>query len=84
VTRYAVVWHQEAQHGLARLWLDAPDRTAISQATEAVDQDLRADPAAKGALVAEDLRRLIIPPLRVLFSVSEADRMVWVLAVARC
>jgi hypothetical protein len=83
MTRYTVVWHQGAHDALARLWLDAPDRNAIRQAADAVDRDLGTDAAGKGTAVAEDLRRLIAPPLRVLFSVSEADRMVRVLDVAR-
>jgi len=83
MTRYTVVWHQGAHDELARLWLDAPDRNAVRQAADAVDRELGTDAAGKGAPVSEDLRRLIVPPLRVLFSVSEADRMVRVLGVAR-
>ena len=32
MTRYTVVWHQEALDELARLWIDAPDRTAVTLA----------------------------------------------------
>ena len=75
MTRYTVVWHQEALDELARLWIDAPDRTAVTLAASAIDRHLAADAPEKGTPVPDNLRQLTIPPLRVLFAVSELDRI---------
>jgi hypothetical protein len=79
MTRYTVVWHQEALDDLTRLWMDAPDRTAVTLAASAIDQHWAADASEKGTAIPDDLHQLTIPPLRVLFAVSEPDRMVRVL-----
>jgi hypothetical protein len=79
MTRYTVVWHQEAIDELTRLWMDAPDRTAVTLATSAIDRHLATDATEKGIAAPDDLRQLTIPPLRVLFFVSELDRIARVL-----
>jgi hypothetical protein len=83
MTRYTVVWHQAALDELARLWLDAPDRTAVTLPARAIDRHLAADASEKGTAVADDFRQLTVPPLRVLFAVSELDRMARVLDARR-
>ena len=83
MTRYTVVWHQEARDELARLWMEARDRNVVSLAADAIDGHLAIDAVGKGTAVPDDLRQLTIPPLRVLFAVSEPDRMVRVLEVTR-
>ena len=40
MTRYTVVWVQSAQDELADLWLNAPDRNAVTTAAHAIDQEL--------------------------------------------
>ena len=83
MTRYTVVWHQEAHDELARLWLEAPDRNAMGLAANAIDRHLAGDASEKGIAVPDGLRQLTISPLRVIFAVSEPDRMVKILVVAR-
>ena len=83
MTRYTVVWHQGAQDQLAELWLEGPDRSDISAAANAIDIRLAKVPETSGIAVQSGLRLLIIWPLRVLFTVSEPDRMVRVVHVAR-
>ena len=83
MTRYTVVWHQEALDELARLWIEAPDRRAVTFAASAIDRHLVVDASEKGAAVPDNLRQLTIPPLRVLFAVSEPDRIVRVLDARR-
>jgi hypothetical protein len=82
--KFTVVWHHEVQEELAKLWLDAPDRTAVRIAAWAIDHDLSIDAQTKGTSIPDRLRQLTVPPLRVLFAVSEADCMVKVLEVSRC
>lgn len=83
MTRYTVVWVQSVEDELVELWLAANDRNDITAATHSVDQKLGSDAARKGEELAEGLRSLNIPPLRIVFTVSEDDRLVEVVRVAR-
>lgn len=80
--RYTVVWHDVTQGQLAQLWLDAVDRDEITRATHQIDTHLATDAETKGTPIVDDLRQWSASPLRVLFSVSEPDRLVKVLHVA--
>lgn len=81
MTRYTVVWNQLAEDELLRLWLDADDRQSITKAADTIDRELAQDPHTKGRYVAENLRELFVPPLRVLYSHSTLDRLVEVAGV---
>lgn len=83
MTRYTVVWARDAVNDVADLWLVAGDRDEIALASHRIQQDLAADATAKGVEVSEGLRALNVPPLRILFSVREDDRVVEVLCVKR-
>ncbi len=82
MTRYTVVWHPAARDRLARLWLVSNDRQAVTNAADEIDRELAVDPVKKGSLVRNQLRILCVLPLRVLYRVSEPDRLVTILAVA--
>jgi hypothetical protein len=82
MTRFTVVWHADATDELARLWIAATDRQALRSAADAIDYELAVDAPLKGSGIPDSLRQLTVAPLRVLFAVSEADRMVRVLEVA--
>lgn len=81
MTRYTVVWHSDAQDQLANCWMKAADRSSVAQAADAVDAILAWDAPTKGTAVEGDLRELIMPPLQLLFGVSEPDRLVRVVNV---
>ncbi|MEM8671807.1 MAG: type II toxin-antitoxin system RelE/ParE family toxin [Planctomycetota bacterium] len=83
MTRYTVVWVKSVEDELVEIWLAASDRDDIAAATYAVDKELGSDARLKGKEVAEGLRSLNIPPLRIIFTVSEDDRLVEVVRVAR-
>jgi hypothetical protein len=76
MTRYTVVWLQDAQAQLSRTWLEAPDRQLVTNAVSAIDAELRTQPHSKGSPLSEGLRKLRVPPLEVAFAVREADRIV--------
>jgi hypothetical protein len=82
VTRYTVVWYPFPKSELLRMRLAASDKQAITGAADAIDRELLRDANAKGVAVDDKLRELTVPPLRVLFSVSEPDRLVKVTTVA--
>ena len=79
MTKYTVVWHEKAQDELAQLWLDAAGRKAVSAAANQIDQTLSLDAEGKGVPLIGNLRFMAVSPLRVLFHVSEPDRLAKVL-----
>ncbi len=81
--RYTVVWHDDVQNELAQVWIDATNRDAVTQAARFIDIHLSRDAASKGTSIADNLRVLVVPPLRAFFAVSEPDRLVKVLYVAK-
>lgn len=83
MTRFTVVWPLSVQDELIDEWLGTTDRGAVTAAAHFIDQELAVDPLSKGTELSEGLRALFAPPLRVLFCVSEADRIVEVLRVRR-
>lgn len=83
MTRYSVTWRKTAQNQLADLWTIGPERAAIAAAANSIDQELSNDPASKGYPVSPALRGLHVPPLQVLYSIREADRLVEVISVKR-
>jgi hypothetical protein len=81
MTAYTVVWHKIAEARLAEIWLRAANRQAISDASDEIDCQLRSNPAEIGTSVTSEVFELTVPPLMVLFSFSEMDRMVRILGV---
>jgi hypothetical protein len=80
--RYTVVWHPAARGELARLWNQAPDRRAISDAANSIDRMLARNPLGVGKPHGAD-RVLTVRPLQVLYSASPADCMVCVHVIRR-
>lgn len=79
--RYTVTWLEGAQNHLAQIWVDAADQQAIATAADTIDAELAVNPENKGTPFAEGLKSFVVPPLRVLFSFSEPDRIVEVASV---
>jgi len=79
--RYTVTYTGDARDQLAIAWLDSSARSDITSVSNAIDQVLAIDAPTKGEQVSEGLRRLIIPPLLVQFTVDEHDRIVTVWSV---
>ena len=81
MTRYTVTYARHALQSLARLWLNAFDRRAVTQAGHVVDQMLREDASQKGSPVGSRFRQLVVGTLAVEFTVEEDDRTVTVWTV---
>ena len=79
--RYTVTYTRNALSALAREWLNAADRRAVTDAGDEVDRQLAFDAPDKGEEVREGLRRLVVPPLQVQYTVHENDRTVTVWTV---
>lgn len=81
MTHYTVVWVESALDELAELWLRSDNRNEVTAAADLIDNELRDDAQLKGIEQREDLRALFAPPLRILFTVRENDRIVEVLRI---
>lgn len=80
--KYAVRWTRRARlQQLAQVWLDAPDRNAVTAAASEVDRLLASDPAGLGESRAAGLRVLIVEPLMVGYAVVEDEHRVVVFSV---
>lgn len=80
--RYTVVWLPAAKAQLARLWMQASDRQAVSDSADRIDGALKDDPDKKGSLLGP-LYVFHGDTLSVLYSVDDGDRMVRVMQVRR-
>jgi hypothetical protein len=80
--KFTVVWDKDAEDELTRLWLENPAmRQQITAASDLFDQSLSLRPLELGVESAPNTRQYVEPPLKVLFKVSEADRLVRVLFI---
>jgi hypothetical protein len=79
--KYTVIWIKSARALLAQVWLDAPNRQAVADAADRIDQILKHDPEIKGESRENYRRVLFEAPLGDVFKVEPLDRMVFVTAV---
>lgn len=80
MSRYMVLWKDEALAQLATIWMQAPNRSLVTAAVTSIDEQLANRPLQAGSELAEGLRRLEQSPLIVYFDVQPADRVVRVMA----
>jgi len=73
---YTVLCSAAAEEQLAAAFLASGDRRALTAATRAIDEILRAAPLAFGESRDGELRVGFEPPLAVWFTVAESDRTV--------
>ena len=80
--RYTLVWIPDADDELARIWTEAADKRAVTDATNEIERILKRQPLTEGESYDDD-RRLAVDPLEVIYTVSPDDCMVRVLWVGR-
>lgn len=80
--KYTVTWLPPALSELARLWNQASDRQAVTDAANDIDRELSVDPDQKGRTFGRH-RIFRAPPLVVVFEVIPDDRLVRILQVYR-
>lgn len=76
--RYTVLWREEVQEDLARLWLDSSTRQEIAAAADQIDAELLIDAHLKGEPSREGIRLLSCPPLIARIRIDEGDRKIFV------
>jgi plasmid stabilization system protein ParE len=79
--RYTVVWVPSAEDDLAKIWMEATNRSAVASAADTIDGLLREDPHRQGESHYDGVRTLSVSPLGIDFEVRGEDRLVKVLAV---
>jgi hypothetical protein len=83
MSRYTVVWSRSAKSRLAELWLDNPAiRQEITEVADQIDRALAHVPATIGIPVSPRSRLVVLPPLSVLYWISENDKQVRVIHVS--
>jgi len=80
MAKFTVVWSEAAEDRLLEIWL-AKRSPRIQLAADLIDRALAEDPHDKGIRRSPNHSILRATPLEVLFSVSEEDRLVRILAV---
>jgi hypothetical protein len=81
MNRFTVVWVKDVLDELAEIWMGSNEREAITLATQEIDNSLSIDPGLKGGELKEGIRFFLAPPLRVLYTISESDRIVEIVLV---
>ena len=76
MTPFAVEWPPEILSSLAAIWLRAPDRQAVTDAQQRIDDLLSRNPLGNGRHLSEGLYRLDVRPLAVVYSVDSGRRHV--------
>jgi hypothetical protein len=78
---WTVVYRSSAQDHLANIWLNAPDRQAVTDAADEIDRLLASDPLNAGESRGGNTRIIVERPLTALYDVFPDDALVEVFAV---
>lgn len=79
---FAVIWVPPAEQELAGSWLAAPDRIAVVEAANKIDELLQSKPLGIGESRESSVSRIVlIPPLGVSYEVIMDDAKVFVTGV---
>ncbi len=79
--RFTVIYVPSAENELASIWTRAPDKQAVADASDEIDDLLKFRPLDVGEAL-EEGRRLHVPPLEVVYTVSPDDCMVRVVRIS--
>jgi hypothetical protein len=78
---FTVIWLKSARQQLADIWLRANDRKSLSRTVDKFDMALKSNPATIVADDREGLRIATLPGLRIVFTITEDDRLVHVVRI---
>lgn len=81
--KFELHWEDDALGVLADLWLTAHDKMEITKTQAEIDRRLTVSPFQFGTELSEGIYVIEVLPLRVLFEISESNRLVNVVAVKR-
>jgi len=82
MSRYTVSWTASARKQLTEMWLDnVESRQDISDASDQIERALAVRPRTLGTEFSPNVRFVALPPLVILFRISDDDRLVRVIHV---
>jgi len=81
--KWTVLWNIDAGNDLTEMWINSPDKSALTSAANRIDAQLAHDPLNTGESRTDDDRVHYEPPLGVLFTVDALDRKVYVVRIWR-
>ena len=82
--KFQVLWNRNAENDLADLWLQATDRSAITQSAREIETLLEINPLECGeSREFTERRALFNPPLAVIYHVVPDDFLVVITRVRR-
>ena len=81
--KYTVCWRPTAERKLNEIWNEATDKSAVSQAADAIESELQSRADSAGGSRGDEARFLTVAPLAIYFDVHEDDRTVDVWSVFR-
>jgi mRNA-degrading endonuclease RelE of RelBE toxin-antitoxin system len=76
MTPFTVISSDEAEAELARLWLNAKDRKAVTAAQHQIDRELASDPHRAGTELSEGLWQIRVPPVKAFYEIDDQARIV--------
>jgi hypothetical protein len=79
--KYTVTSTALADHQLAKIWIEATDRQAVTEAYDRIEALLKNDAHLRGRLHPSGWRVLAEPPLIVSFRISQDDCLATVLSI---
>jgi hypothetical protein len=81
MTPYTVEWPNDVLSDLTTIWLQAPDRRAVTNAQATIDQMLGADPLGNATHLSEGLYKLQVIPLSVTFVINVPQHRVEIYSI---
>ena len=78
MTKFTVVWSDEAIDQLTQFWMQTTDRAKVTRTVDALEKALAYDPGSRGKDYFGE-RLFAISPIWVVFAVEPDDRLVTVL-----
>lgn len=79
---YRIRWRKSATHDLADIWLQSPDRNAVTVAAKEIESRLQEAPLSWGNELSEGLRAFTWSTSRVLFYIDDRKNVVRIVSVA--
>ena len=74
--KYRLVYRRRATRSLARIWLAADDRAAVTRAGDRLERYLTNDPLGVGESRSGDDRVIVVDPLVAFYTVDAPNRKV--------
>lgn len=76
MTSFTVEWGDDDLDDLTSIWLNASDRNAVTKAEAEVNRLLKQNPLGIGENLSEGLRRIVVAPLIVYYTVDSENLVV--------